>query len=379
MFLQLALLAFAVQWIGSPWQFSAAGAVISCAFFIVTIIVSTLPALFREWENIKSALAVYIIIQIVCLVLSVLIPGIGQILAIAFNIYLLLRPVSFYNNIGSGFIFFFLWFLGLNSILSYFILTDPRGIFSGDLYFSAADWVILAVFIAAFVRAVYHLIINFRLSFFKTKTSGADNSSEKITEDILQKSSDDINTVLQKKEITTLAPLLLISVIAAVISLFIQPSWQKQAINDLNAGFTAAENNDFNTAENIAKKYYNEKKILYNGDVFFLNALVSESLSSEEAMQFYVKAASWYDNHKSIINESFPADAYYRLAAIYLNNTPPEYYRAKITIDKAVKLNPENTDYKNLQTFIGEHLSQHEEREKIGFFRRFLNNLRARF
>jgi len=376
MFLQLALLSFAVQWLGSPWQLGPGKAILACLLFIIVIFLSAMPAMYREWGNIKSALLIYIVIQILCLILCIFIPGIGQVFAILFNIYLMFRPVSFYKNIGSGFIIFFIWFIGLNHILGRFILTDPRGVFSGNLYLSATSWVILIIFIAAIVRAVYHAIISFKVSFLKPDTENKDNKSN-IVEDIIKKDTQTDNAALQKKEKKTLFPLLIVSVIAIAVSLLFQPSWRGQAINDLKNAFAAVSNNDYKTAQTIAEKYHNEKKILYNGDVFYLNALVAGT--QQETVQFYNKAANWYDNHSSWINEDYHGQVYYRLSMIYLNENPPDYYRARNAIEKAVKANPDNSFYRNLYFQIRENVTRFEEQEKIGFLRRFWNNLRVRF
>ena len=364
MFLQLALLSFAVQWIGSPWQMGIGKALLACIFFIAVIIISALPSLFREWGNIKGALLINIIIQIVVLILSVLIPGIGQILALAFNIYLLFRPVSFYKNIGFGFILFFLWLIGLNNILGLFLLTDPRGVLTGDLYFSVTDFVLFAVFLAALVRAVYHAVISSRQM----------NRQKLLTEEAQAS-----NAELQKKEKKTMIPLFFISLALITISIFIPLPWQKQAKNDLSAGFNAIAQSNFDTAKIIAGKYYNEIKILYNGDVFYLNAMVNEDSNPIEAVYFYNKAASWYDNHKSWISEDFHSEAYYRLSLMYISLDPPDYYKATNSIDKAIKVNPENERYHALQTQIKEQKTKFEEQEKIGFFKRIWNRVKARF
>jgi tetratricopeptide (TPR) repeat protein len=389
MFLQLAILAFAVQWFGSPWQLGLGRAILTSLFFILIVIISSLPAMFREWGNIKSALKVYIIIQIICLTLSVLIPGIGQIFAIIFNVFLFFRPVSFYKNIGFGFILFFAWFIGLNNILANFILTDPRGVLSGDLFLTVTDWVILAVFIAALARTIYHIIINYRLGFLQTANSQETDKQPSdlleiqnpigIIEDTLKKDTQTINQTLQKKERKTLFPLFLSSLVLIIVSTFITPSWQKQAIMDLNKGFLAVSQNDFYTAGIIANNYYNDKRILYNGDVFFLNGLINETDNPQEALQFFIRAADWYDSHKSWISDDHHGESNYRLALMYLNNNPPDYYRARLSIEKAIKINPDNLRYQILHTQILEHITRFEEQERTGFFRRFWNRLRARF
>ena len=337
MLLQLSLLAFAVYWMGSPWQLGGLKAFLACLFFILIIFLSSLPALFREWGNIKNALKVYIVIQIVCLVLSVVLPGIGQILAIVFNVYLMTRPVSFYKNIGFGFALFFIWFAGLNNLLGIFLLEDPRGVFSGNLYLTATSWVILVVFLAAITRTVYHTWINYKTVFLKPASASVNTNTGNsgIIENLLPKDSQTDNAALQKKERKTSIPFFLAAAAAIVISLFIQPSWKAIAVSDLKIAFNAIDNNDYETARTIAAKYYNDKKILYNGDVFYLNGLVIEIDSPQEAKIFYNKAASWYDNHSSLVNEMFHVQ-------------------------------------------ITEHVSRFEEQEKIGVFRRLWNNYRPR-
>jgi hypothetical protein len=64
---------------------------------------------------------------------------------------------------------------------------------------------------------------------------------------------------------------------------------------------------------------------------------------------------------------------------MYANDTPPDYYKARNAIEQAVKLEPENREYLDLQTAIREKLAGHEEAENIGFFRRSWNNIRSRF
>jgi len=223
MFLQLALLAFAVQWFGSPWQLGAGKAFLACLLFIVIVFLSALPALFREWGNIKSALKVYAIIQLVCLVFAVLIPGIGQILAIVFNIFLMTRPVSFYKYLGFGFILFFLWFIGLNNILGLFLIADPRGVLSGKLYITATTWVILGIFIGAIVRAVYHARTSYKIVFLSPKDTDDKNNSG-IIESHLPQASQTLNVALLKKEKKTFIIFFFVSFIAVFVSLFIQPS-----------------------------------------------------------------------------------------------------------------------------------------------------------
>ena len=405
MFLQLALLSFAVQWLGSPWQLGLVNGFLACSFFIIIVVLSSLPAMFREWGNIKSALLVHLIIQLVCLILTVVLPGIGKILAFAFNVYLFFHPVSFYKTIGNGFIFFFAWFIGLNNILGKFILQDPRGVFTGDLYLTLTDWVILAIFIAAIVRTIYHIITNFRYGFLDTfrtakKESLIDSLSkdtltedtqsdsydastlnpiEIIKNDVIGDKSQTINQTLRKKEKKTLFPIFIASVVLITISIFIVPSWKKQAISDLKTGFIAVSSNNYIKAGAIANKYYNDKKILHNGDVFYLNGLVNEPDNPDEAIQFHIKAANWYDNHKSWINEDFNTESYYRLSLLYLEKDPPDYYKAKNTIDKAIKKNPENASFLKLNIEILKGMVKYEEEKNIRFFRRFWNRLKARF
>jgi len=333
--------------------------------------------MFREWGNIKNALVIYIIIQLVCVILSILLPGIGQILAIAFNIYLFFRPVSFYKNISTGFILFFLWIIGLNRILGNFILEDPRGVLTGDVFITVTDWVILVLLIIAFVRAIYHAIINYRFVFLNP--DNIDKEKYNLLEGTFKDDSQVCNKFLTKKEGKTGKLLLLISVIAVVISLQIQPGWQKQAINDLNAAFSAIAGNDLETARSIAQKYYNDERFLFNGDVFFLNAIVREEQEPLEAIRFFIRASSWYDNHRSWISEDFHGESYYRLSKMYLNSNPPDFYRARNAIQNAVKVDSDNIKFNELQIYILEHVSRFEERENIRFFRRFWNNLRARF
>ena len=382
MLLQLALVSFAVLWIGSPWQLSVGQAILSSLFFILIIFLSALPALFREWGNLKSALKIYIMIQILCLILSVLLPGIGQILSIMFNIYLMTRPVSFYKNIGFGFILFSVWFAGLNRILGIFLLEDQRGFLSGNSYILPIAWVILVIFLVAIVRAIYHAFINYKTVFLKPEAP-AEKTNSGIIETHFNKTTQEDNSLLTKKEKKTGFPFFLVTVIAVIISLNIQPAWRIIAINDLNFAFNAIENNDYETASFYASKYYNENKILFSGDVFYLNALVSEVASQEDssqnALEFYQKAAAWYDSHSSWTNKDFHGQTHFRLAILYINTDPPDYYRAKLAIDKALKIDPENMNFYNLHSEIIEHVSRFEEQEKIKFFRRLWNNMRVRF
>jgi len=483
MFLQLATLLFAVQWIGSPWQFDGWKTAAVCLFFLCMVVLSVLPAMFREWGNIKKRLLFYAIMQILCLVLSVLLPGIGQVLTFIFNIILICLPVSFYKFAGTGFFIFFFWLFGLNRILGNSILTDPRGVLSGDIYFTVTDWVIAGIFITAFIRNIYHVIISYPvfkkynsydISYlsnianssdgaslkknlindaeqeaenFKTsityevkeninnnledaaKTiignavapsgSGNNNSGKKmngikntitettdsaynnIVDPAIRSTQDQIkqaidsrvggvknlflsntqfsNDQLKEKEKKTLRPVFIISVIAIIISLFIQPSWKQQSIDDLNAGFSAIAKEDYAAARTIAEKYYNEEKILYNGDVFYLNGLVAETDSPTIALQHYKNAADWYKNHKSAVSQNNRKDSLYRLSTMYMNDTPPDYYRARNAIEQAVKLDSSNKDYLNLQAVIKERLKGHEKEEKIGFFKRIWNSSRSRF
>jgi hypothetical protein len=470
---------FAIQWLGSPWQLGGTKAVIACLFFIAMIILSVLPAMFREWGNVKKRMLLFALVQIICLVLGVIFPGIGQVITFIYNIILICLPVSFYKYAGTGSIIFFLWLIGLNNILGNFMLIDPRGVWSGDLYLTMTDWVILGVFIIALARAIYHIVISYpifkgyeRLSISyildMAKSPNRSSFSEKLASDIKQDlenikngikdstrntlieatnsaitdavnnlsksgktspeelkdsiknavvettnalSSDIKDTVilasqdqimqaidyrfgnavkllfsntqlsneeLKRKERKTLIPIFLISIIAIIVSTFIKPAWYQESIDDLNKGFTAVSNDDLKTAIAIAKKYYSDEKILYNGDVFFLNGLVEEKEAPQTAIQHYRNASDWYKNHKSLVSENHYGASLYRLALAYANNTNPDFYQARNAIDQAVKVEPANKEYMELQAQIKKNLTTFEKEEKIGFFKRIWNNIRSR-
>lgn len=397
MFLQLTTLLFAVQWLGSPYQLGALKAVFACILFLFIILVSTIPSFLREWRNYLKYIIISLLIQLVCLALNFLLPGLGLVITIIYNIVLIIVsrfiPVSFIQNMGIGFILFLLWFAGINHFLGNFILKDPRGVWSGDLYFTFTDWVILATFIAAFARTVYHIKLNFMeqasknrieadeplIKPEKNKFAGLFNKGFGISKNILSKNAQNVNKNLMARENKTLIPVFLISVFILIISALIPPLWQRRAVNDLRTGFTAAANNDYSTARVIAEKYYNDKKILYNGDVFFLNGLVEEKESPQAAIKFFTKAGDWYEHHKSWISQSYRGESYYRLTVLYLNSEPPDYYRAKNAIAKAVKHDPEKTEYIALQSQIKENLEKHEKDGITGFFKRLWNNFRSRF
>jgi hypothetical protein len=194
--------------------------------------------------------------------------------------------VSFTTQIKTGIVFFILWFAGINHLLGLFILTDPPGAWSGDLYFQLTDWAILLVFITALSMTIYQIKFNSSPS----------------------------------KKITVLVFLISAAVIA--VSAFIQLPWQKQAAIDLKNGFAEIEADNFESAREIAEKYYNEKKTLNNGDVFYLNGLLSERSSPQEAAAFFSRAASWYKNHASLVSQDFPAEAAEKLAQYKKDENP---------------------------------------------------------
>ena len=132
-------------------------------------------------------------------------------------------------------------------------------------------------------------------------------------------------------------------------------------------------------ARSVAVKYYNEEKILNTGDVFFLNGLVEEAETNQTAVEFFKKAADWYDHHKSWISPNYHGDSYYHLSLMYMNGIPPDYYKANNAIGKALKLDPLNMNYQNLRDKVKENLKIYEKEENIGFFRRLWNNIRSRF
>jgi len=311
MFLQLSMLLFAVQWLGSPLQliaFPPAGilkAILSCLLFTAIIIISVIPAMSREWKTYIKSLIVCALIQQVFLFFTFLLPGVGLLITIIYHIVLIIiskkLPVSFTNAVKTGILFFILWFAGINYLLGIFILTDPRGVLSGDLYFQPADWAILVIFIAALARTIYHITVNLK-------------PQKNIDQDINEGT---LNAEKEKREKKTLIPALALSALALAASAFIQFPWQQQAVNDLKAGFAAAEAGDYESAKITAQKYYNEKKILHNGDVFYLNGLVKENESPQEAVQYFIKAAAWYKNHNSLVSENYRADAQSRIASIY--------------------------------------------------------------
>jgi len=298
MFLLLAFLLFAVQWLGSPWQLGVWKAILSCMLFMGIIIISLIPAMSREWRTYIKSILVCAAFQFVFLFFNFILPGVGFAITIIYNIVLIIiskkLPVSFTNNVKAGILFFILWFAGINHLLGIFLLTDPRGVWSGDLYFSVTDWAILAIFIAALVRNFYHI-----------KTNSV----------MLNLKEDDISAGLQKREKKTLIPILIASVLLITLSLFIKLPWEKQAAEDLNAAFKAYTANDLETAAKYAGKYYTDAKILYNGDVFYLNGLIKEAGGSpQDAVSYYKKAVNWYKNHKSLVSKNHPADAQFRLA-----------------------------------------------------------------
>ena len=353
MFLQISTLLFAVQWLGSPWMLSSSShpgiwkAIVSCLFFTAVIIISVIPAMNREWKTYIKSLIVCALLQLVFMFFTFILPGIGLAITIIYNIVLFIiskkLPVSFTNKIKTGIVFFILWFAGINHLLGIFILTDPRGVWSGDLYFQITDWVILLVFIAALAITVYQIKTNLPV----------------------------------KKKI--MIPVVLVSVIALTASVFIKLPWQHQAADDLKAAFAAMERNDYDSAQAAAQKYYNEKKILHNGDVFYLNGLLNEEKSPQQAMQLFKDAASWYKNHDSLVSKNYLADSQHRISMIYMNETPPDYYRAKNAAENALKQDRDNRTYIDFLTEIKEKLALYEKENNIGFIRRFWNNLYANF
>lgn len=134
---------------------------------------------------------------------------------------------------------------------------------------------------------------------------------------MLNPEEDDKSSSLKKREKKTLIPIFLASALLIVISLFIKLPWEKQAKENLNTAFTAYAANDLETAAKYAGKYYNDAKILYNGDVFYLNGLIKEADNApQSAAEFYKKAVNWYKNHKSWVSDDLPAQARQRLTQI---------------------------------------------------------------
>ncbi|MCL2230306.1 MAG: hypothetical protein FWC01_04370 [Treponema sp.] len=312
MFLQISTLIFAVQWLGSPFQLGLLKAFLSCFFFLTMIILSIVPAMSREWRMYIRSFIVCALLQLLFLFLNFVLPGIGLVMTIIYNIVLFFiskkLPVSFTNNIKSGLIFFVLWFMGINHLLGSFLLSDPRGVWSGDIYFSAADWVILAIFLCAIARTIYHIASSGKI--LETAET-QENEKAQYTQD-LKYSSD-----LQKREKKTLLPVLAVSAILLIISAFVKLPWEAQAVNDLRTGFAAINENNIEEAEKIAVKYYNDKAYLFNGDVFYLNARLKEIESQKDAIQFYIRAVNWYKNHKSWVSQDYHEEAKQRLAQIY--------------------------------------------------------------
>jgi len=66
---------------------------------------------------------------------------------------------------------------------------------------------------------------------------------------------------------------------------------------------------------------------------------------------------------------------YYQLSTEYLDADPPDYNKAKTAIEKAVKNDPDNLDYLNLQSQIIENITVIEEQKNPGVFRRLRNRL----
>jgi len=318
MFLQISTLIFALQWLGSPLQLGIWKAFLSCIFFLAMIILSIVPAMSREWRMYIRSFIVCAMLQVLFLFLNFILPGVGLMMTIIYNIVLFFiskrLPVSFTSHIKSGLIFFVLWFIGLNHILGNFLLSDPRGVWSGDIYFSVTDWVILAIFICALARTIYHIISNNKLL---ETAEIQENEKEQYTQDLK------FNTDLQKREKKTLLPILAVSAVLLIISSFIKLPWEAQAVNDIKTGFAAINENNIKEAEKIAAKYYNEKTYLYNGDVFYLNARLKEmemprdEKSTKAAISFYIRAVNWYKSHKSWVSQDYREEAQQRLSQIY--------------------------------------------------------------
>jgi hypothetical protein len=504
-YLQLTTLFLAVQWLGSPWQLGLWKAVVASIFFLSMIFLSVLPAMFREWGNVKKRILIFALLQILCIIFNFLLtPVVGFIISFIVNLVYIFMPVTFYKYLGTGFLIFFSWFIGINHLLGNFLLTDPRGVWSGDSYLTITDWAILGVFIIALARTVYHIVISYPIfkkyegydisyildlakspNSSKLKTKFVEDMKKDLELDSIKKDIDlieqnltkeineSIKTVLiemtsstisstvdhlfesgefqpdeikkevqnalikttnflipntlnqlyisgQKqiyeilesrmmtikesmekkflgavklllsdtqmenrlnieKERITLIPVSIISVIIIIVSIFFKPAWRQQAIDDLKTGFTAITENNVETARTIAEKYYNSEKILNTGDVLYLNGLVEITESPQTAMQFIIKANDWYDHHKSWISQNYHGDSYYHLSEMYMNGTTPDYYKANNAIDKALKLDPINRDYQNLQGKIKGNLVKYEEEKNIGFFKRIWNKIRSRF
>jgi hypothetical protein len=161
MFLQLATFLLAIQWLGAPWQLGAWKNILAVLFFLGMVVLSCVPTFFREYGNAKKRILFWAIGQIIVTLLGIFLPGIGTIINLIFQIVCLFMPITFIRKCGVGMLLFLVWFAGINYLLGLFILEDPRGIFSGDLYFSFMDWAILGVFILALARSIYHLAKNF--------------------------------------------------------------------------------------------------------------------------------------------------------------------------------------------------------------------------
>ena len=360
--------------------------------------------MFRNWGVVKKWQLIITLLELLGPIISIIFPA-ASFVFLVINLILLFTPMRY---IGTGFLFFFLWFIGLNHFLGNFLLTDPRGVWSGDLYLTMTDHVILVIFFIALVRTVYHIIISYPtfkkyesydISFIQKlnrslrNKKGIGYKEDRLIEDGIEKGKKTIKDAAEllrsdpkledefhiEKEKQTLTPILIISVIFIIISLFIKPAWRQQAIDDLKNGFAAVNENNIETARSIAVKYYNTKKILNTGDVFYLNGLVEETESRQTAIEFLIKAVNWYDHHKSWISQNYHGDSYYNLSLMYMNGNYFDYYKAGNAIKKALKLDPNNMDYQTLQAKVKENILIYEKEENIGFFKRVWNKTRSRF
>jgi tetratricopeptide (TPR) repeat protein len=191
-----------------------------------------------------------------------------------------------------------------------------------------------------------------------------------------------VNESLQYEEKKTLIPAAIISVLLIIVSAFIPPLWKTEVENELRTGFVALETGDIQTAQNTADILYNDKKQLYNGDVFLLKGLLLKNNSLEEAIGFFERSGKWYDHHKSWISARNNGDAYYYLSQCYTELSEPNYNKAENAINKALKDEPLNNEYIQQKNLVDQKLAEASIARKtktIGFFEGIWTKIKSFF
>jgi hypothetical protein len=192
---------------------------------------------------------------------------------------------------------------------------------------------------------------------------------------LFRENTNTVNLALQRRERKTFAPVMLCSIVLLGVSFFIKPQWKAEAIEQLATGYSCYADGDREAADKIASIYYNDERILYNGDVFLLKGMTTLDAAPDEASPLFNKAAQWFDHHKSWINSNHHGEAYYYLAQSYTQITKPNYKKASKALKQALALEPMNEEYNALQDSINAKTAALKAEKPDGFFKKLFKSL----